>query len=107
MPELVDSASSLGLISEWGTAAGVSAGRTPWRRFHRERRYCRGDWSTPKSRASNATIAVDRHVIVIDLMHRLKSLTVEVKAVAGQLSEWEPAGRRGSVLEMRPLPPSC
>jgi integrase len=43
-----------------------------------ERRYCRGDWSKPKSRASNATIAVDRHVI--ERIHRLKSLTVEVKA---------------------------
>ncbi len=43
-----------------------------------ERRYCRGDWSTPKTRASNATIAVDRHVI--ERIHRLKSLTVEVKA---------------------------
>jgi ATP-dependent helicase/nuclease subunit A len=43
-----------------------------------EQRYCRGDWSKPKSRASNATIAVDRHVI--DRIHRLKELTVEVKA---------------------------
>jgi integrase len=46
-----------------------------------ERRYCRGDWSKPKSRASNATIAVDRHVI--ERMRRLKSLTVEVKAGLG------------------------
>ena len=37
-----------------------------------EQRYCRGDWSKPKSRASNATIAVDRHVI--ECIHRLKSL---------------------------------
>jgi integrase len=46
-----------------------------------EQRYCRGDWSKPKSRASNATIAVDRHVI--DRIHRLKQLTVEVKAGRG------------------------
>jgi integrase len=43
-----------------------------------ERRYCRGDWSKPKSRASNATIAVDRHVI--ERIHRLKLPTVDVKA---------------------------
>jgi len=42
------------------------------------KRYCRGDQSQPKSRASDATIAVDRHVI--ERIHRLKRLTVEVKA---------------------------
>lgn len=42
------------------------------------KRYCRGDLSQPKSRASDATIAVDRHVI--ERIHRLKQLTVEVKA---------------------------
>lgn len=43
-----------------------------------DERYCRGDWSEPKSDASNATIGVDRHVI--ERIHRLKLLTVEVKA---------------------------
>jgi integrase len=43
-----------------------------------ERRYCRGEFSEPKSRASNATIAVDRHVI--ERIHRLKTLTVAVRA---------------------------
>jgi integrase len=42
------------------------------------KRYCRGDKSRPKSRASDATIAVDRHVI--ERIRRLKLLTVEVKA---------------------------
>jgi integrase len=41
-----------------------------------ERRYCRGNYSKPKSLASNATIAVDRHVI--DRIHRLKRITVQV-----------------------------
>ncbi len=43
-----------------------------------DERYCRGDWSEPKSNASNTTIGVDRSVI--ERMHRLKLLTVEVKA---------------------------
>jgi integrase len=51
-----------------------------------EQRYCRGDWSKPKSRASNATIAVDRHVI--DRIHRLKSLTIEVKAGRGAVRRY-------------------
>jgi integrase len=41
-----------------------------------DERYCRGDWSEPKSEASNTTIGVDRHVI--ERIHRLKLLTVEV-----------------------------
>jgi len=41
-------------------------------------RYCRGDWSEPKSQASNTTIGVDR--CVIERIHRLKLLSVEVKA---------------------------
>jgi integrase len=41
-----------------------------------DERYCRGDWSEPKSEASNATIGVDGHVI--QRIHRLKLLTVEV-----------------------------
>jgi integrase len=43
-----------------------------------DERYCRGDWSEPKSEASAATIGVDRHVI--ERIHRLKLLTVEVRA---------------------------
>jgi integrase len=43
-----------------------------------DKRYCRGDLSRPKSQASAATIAVDRHVI--ERIHRLKLLTVDVKA---------------------------
>jgi integrase len=41
-----------------------------------DERYCRGDWAAPKSDASNATIAVNR--AVIERIHRLKTLTVEV-----------------------------
>jgi ATP-dependent helicase/nuclease subunit A len=43
-----------------------------------DERCCRGDWSEPKSKASNATIAVDLHVI--ERIHRLRLLTVEVRA---------------------------
>ena len=43
-----------------------------------EQRYCRGDWGAPKSAASAATVPVNRSVI--ERIHRLKSLTVEVKA---------------------------
>lgn len=42
-----------------------------------DERYCRGDWSAPKSEASNATIAVNP--CVIERVHRLKLLTVEGK----------------------------
>jgi integrase len=42
-----------------------------------DERFCRGDWGAPKSEASNATIAVNR--CVIERIHRLKLLTVEVK----------------------------
>jgi integrase len=43
-----------------------------------DERYCRGDWGAPKSNASNATIGVNR--CVIERIHRLKLLTVQVKA---------------------------
>ncbi len=43
-----------------------------------DERYCRGDWSEPKSSASNTTIGVDRSVV--ERIHRLRLLTVEVKA---------------------------
>jgi integrase len=43
-----------------------------------EERYCRGEWGAPKSKASNATIPVSRGVI--DRIHRLKTVTVEIRA---------------------------
>ena len=46
-----------------------------------EERYCRGDWGAPKSEASNATIPVNR--AVIERIHRLKTVTVEVRAGSG------------------------
>jgi integrase len=42
-----------------------------------DERFCRGDWGAPKSDASNATIAVNP--CVVERIHRLKLLTVEVK----------------------------
>jgi integrase len=54
-----------------------------WRCIHAdsitiEERYCRGDWSQPKTIASAATIGVDPEVIARLL--RLTALTVEVRA---------------------------
>jgi integrase len=54
-----------------------------WRCIHAdsitiEERYCRGDWSVPKTAASAATIGVDPAVIARLL--RLTTLTVEVRA---------------------------
>jgi integrase len=43
-----------------------------------EERYCRGDWSKPKTKASVATIGVEPEVIARLL--RLQTLTVEVRA---------------------------
>jgi integrase len=43
-----------------------------------DERFCRGDFAAPKSQASNATIAVNRSVI--ERIHRLKLLTVNVRA---------------------------
>ncbi len=43
-----------------------------------EERYCRGDWGLPKSKASNATVPVNSSVI--DRIHRLKTVEIEVKA---------------------------
>jgi hypothetical protein len=40
-----------------------------------DERCCRGDWSEPKSEASNAAVPVPRHVI--ERIHRLKLITVE------------------------------
>jgi integrase len=54
-----------------------------WRCIHIDsisidQRYFRGDWSAPKSAASAATIGVSPEVIA--RIHRLKDLTVDVKA---------------------------
>jgi integrase len=54
-----------------------------WNDLHKDsitvdERFCRGDRGAPKSDASNATIAVNR--CVLERIHRLKLLTVEVKA---------------------------
>ena len=46
-----------------------------------EERCCRGDWGCPKSEASNATIPVNHEVI--ERIHRLRILTVVVKAGTG------------------------
>ena len=54
-----------------------------WRSIHSEsitveQRYYRGDWSCTKTPGSAATIAVDSEVI--ERIHRLKTLTVDVRA---------------------------
>lgn len=54
-----------------------------WRCIHEgsitiEERYCRGDWSVPKTDARAATIGVDPTVIA--RLHRLNDLIVEVRA---------------------------
>jgi integrase len=54
-----------------------------WRCVHAdalsiEERFCRGDWSVPKTRASAATIGVPSEVIA--RIERLKTLTVNVRA---------------------------
>jgi integrase len=54
-----------------------------WRCIHAdsitiEERYCRGDWSVPKTEASAVTIGVEPQVIARIL--RLKSLSVEIRA---------------------------
>jgi len=43
-----------------------------------DERFCRGDWGAPKSKSSNATIAVNP--AVIHRINRLRGLTVTVKA---------------------------
>jgi integrase len=43
-----------------------------------DERFCRGDFAVPKSESSNATIAVNR--CVIERIHRLRLLTVNVRA---------------------------
>jgi integrase len=46
-----------------------------------KQRYSRGDWSSTKTPASAATIAVEPHVIA--RIHRLKTLNVDVRAGRG------------------------
>jgi len=57
-----------------------------WRNVHAdsitvEQRYCRGDWDQPKSEASQATIAVDDHVM--ERIQKLKSVEVVIRAGSG------------------------
>jgi integrase len=47
-----------------------------------DERCCRGDWGAPKSKASNATIPVNSGVI--NRIHRLKTITVEIRAGNGR-----------------------
>jgi integrase len=54
-----------------------------WEDLHEEsitidERFCRGDWGAPKSESSNATIGVNR--CAVERIHRMRILTVEVKA---------------------------
>jgi len=54
-----------------------------WRCIHPdsitiEERYCRGDWSAPKTRTSAATIGAQANVIA--RIHRLKRVTIKVNA---------------------------
>lgn len=54
-----------------------------WKNVHAdsitvEERCCRGDWGAPKSEASCATIGVNH--AVVERIHKLKTLTVEVRA---------------------------
>jgi len=54
-----------------------------------DERCCRGEWGAPKSQASNATIAVNRDVLM--RIERLKTMTIEVKA--GRAARKYPAVR--------------
>jgi integrase len=69
-----------------------------WRCIHDnsitvEERYCRGDWSIPKTSASAATIGVAPQVIA--RINRLKSLTVEVRAACGAKTQSREIDRTG------------
>ena len=53
-----------------------------------DERFRRGDWSEPKSDASNATIGVDH--CVVERIYRLKLLTVEGRCgVRGAVRKYE------------------
>jgi integrase len=58
--------------------AGLRWGDVHENRITIDERFSRGDWGAPKSEASNATIAVNR--CVIERIHRLRFLTIEVRA---------------------------
>jgi integrase len=67
-----------------------------WRNVHADsividERCCRGDWGAPKSEASNATVPVVPEVIA--RIHRLKTLTVDVRA--GRAIRHYPAVKSG------------
>jgi integrase len=73
-------------VAVW-TGLRVSAlSALKWKCIHDDslavkQRYARGDWSSTKTAVSAATIAVDPHVIA--RIHRLKTLTVDVRAGNG------------------------
>jgi integrase len=78
--------SSMLFVSVWTGLRISELIALKWRCIHAdsitvEERYFRGDWSTPKTDASAATIGVAPEVIA--RMLRLKSLTVEVRAGVG------------------------
>jgi integrase len=57
-----------------------------WRNVHEDaitidERYCQGEWGSPKSEASNATIAVN--IAVIERIEALKTMVVSVRAGYG------------------------
>jgi integrase len=62
---------------------GIRTGRVALEIVHSDsitidERYSAGEWGPPKSDASNATIAINQSVI--ERIHRLKTLTVDVRA---------------------------
>lgn len=62
-----------------------------WKNVHDDsitvdERYSRGDWCQPKTLSSNATIAVNRSVI--ERIHRLKTVTVKVRAGRGAVRKY-------------------
>lgn len=62
-----------------------------WKNVHADsitidERYSGGEWGPPKSDASNATIAVNQ--CVLERIHRLKTLTVDVRAGKGAVRHY-------------------
>ena len=51
-----------------------------------DERFTAGEWGCPKSESSNATIAVNRSVI--ERIHRLKTLTIDVRAGKGAVRHY-------------------
>jgi integrase len=75
--------SSMLFVSVWTGLRVSELIGLKWRSIHSdsitiEERFCRGDWSVPKTAASAATIGVPDEVIA--RIHRLKTLTVSVRA---------------------------